>query len=106
MNNINFHLIKKQNLYLKTLESSIILTPVQIDNKYKNFVNYINSLTTINNDTQNDNDNMPPITQKSDYFNEGIIDDVEEKKIKEWKMKNEKEMEKIEEKVTKMKIEE
>jgi len=48
----------------------------------------------------------PPPTQKSDYFNEGIIDDAEEKKIKEWKWKNEKEMEKIEEIVTKMKIEE
>jgi len=103
-----------QNLYLKTLESSIILTPGQIDNKYKNFVNYINSLTTtatvtINNDTQNDQEEdmpPPPPTQKSDYFNEGIIDDAEEKRIKEWKWKNEKEMEKIEEKVTKMKIEE
>jgi len=118
------------------LESSIVLTPEQIDNKFKNFVSYINSLSTdnrsndhedneknddINNDKNGDNDNSTNdynsnnsndnhnnecITNKNDFFEEGIISDEEEKQIKEWKLHTEIQMDKIEEKVAKMKIEE
>jgi len=95
------------------------MTPEQIDHKYKNFVNYINALSTLpsptnSNENTNENDSDPNqdshqpshTINKSDFFEEGIITEEEEQQIQLWKMQNEKEMEKIEEKVTRMKIEE
>ncbi|OUM59132.1 hypothetical protein PIROE2DRAFT_63963, partial [Piromyces sp. E2] len=105
-----------KKLYLSVLASSIVMTPEQIDQKYKNFVNYVNALSTLPNstdanehsndngsDTDRDNHQLPspsPTLNKNDFFEEGIISEEEEHQIRIWKLQNEKEMDKIEEKLT------
>ncbi|ORX51809.1 hypothetical protein BCR36DRAFT_287386 [Piromyces finnis] len=108
-----------KKLYLSTLETAIVMTPEQIDHKYKNFVNYINALSTISHSSDSNenasdksdhecenNPSLPNTINKNDFFEEGIITEEEEGQIQAWKLHNEKEMDKIEEKVTRMKIEE